>query len=501
MYTTYERPSRYRACWRHMLQTLIALCAFMMFIAASAQAQPVVSYEMTPPVVSEADEMPMVVWTFTVDGEIPEPVFDAEGNVIAGGLSILFDGGQDIFPYLDQMVGGFSFEGLIIGNFFDPVANIVELVLLQNVATFTFNVLNDVAQEPDQSFTFRILNDETGILNSDYTVNPDASMATVTLTDGNGGPGVGPTVGLSVTQTELAEGDTLTVNFTVDGTIPAEGVQVLVASETPGAIGDFSIFNADGSPAIELTGIAGFPEAGDGVGSSFLVTIIAPQASMTLGVFDDGPTEGLETLTFDVVDGEVYEVNPAAGSVTVTISDGGESAVFNVTSGTTSLFLDLPLLQEATGLVFLSVESTGMPFSDAFQVGFPIAASTDFSFAPAPFTPLGGTIAHEGSITFGRVGASPVTLGNFTIGFDASRVSEMTSGFFVSDTLDDALGLEVLFDISPPGTVRVSGETFEVSGTNLLVSPELAMALGQPDLAGTDIGNARIDAMVTLMGP
>ncbi|MEO0408262.1 MAG: M10 family metallopeptidase C-terminal domain-containing protein, partial [Cyanobacteria bacterium P01_A01_bin.135] len=92
------------------------------------------------------------------------------------------------------------------------------------------------------------------------------------------------------------------------------------------------------------------------------------------------------------------------------------------------------------------------------------------------------------------------TVGEFSIGFDASRVTDTASGFFVADTLDDPLGLEVLFDLSAPGTASVMNEELEISGADLLVSPELAGALGMADLAGADVGDARIDAMVMATG-
>ena len=169
---------------------------------------------------------------------------------------------------------------------------------------------------------------------------------------------------------------------------------------------------------------------------------------------------------------------------------------FLVESGVTSVFLDLPLLEEAAGLTLVSADTEAEPFSEDFQLGFAITEDTDFRFTSDPFTPLGGTIEHSGTITL-ALGETEVTVGEFSIGFDASRVSETASGFFVADTLEDPLGLEILFDISAPGVVEVSEGQLEISDADLLLAPELATALALPDLTGADVGDTRIDGTVT----
>ncbi|VEP13852.1 hypothetical protein H1P_2220006 [Hyella patelloides LEGE 07179] len=167
-----------------------------------------------------------------------------------------------------------------------------------------------------------------------------------------------------------------------------------------------------------------------------------------------------------------------------------------VDAGTTSVALDLPVLESAAGLTLVGADSTGEPFSEEFQVGFPITEDTDFTFEADPFASTGGTIEHSGNITLG-LGEAEVTLGDFSIGFDAARVSETASGFFVADTLDDGLGLEVLFDVGAPGNVAADSEELTISEADLLLAPELAEALGSPDLAGADVGDTRVDATVT----
>ncbi|MEM1279581.1 MAG: serine hydrolase, partial [Cyanobacteria bacterium P01_H01_bin.152] len=280
--------------------------------------EPVVGVSISPTAVSEEDANTTVITTFTVDGEIPTPEFDADGNLVSGGLSVLFQG--PLAQILDEITGDFEFTGLAIGPFFDLFEGTFEVILLENTATLGLTLLNDVIEEVDQVATFSLI-ENTGAIDSNYAIDPEASSTSVTITDGNGGPGIGPTIGFSVTETELAEGDTFTINFDVNGDIPAEGVTVLVDSPTQFALGEFNIFTEDGAPAFESTGLAGVPEVGDIGASSFLATLTEPDASITISVFDDGPGEGPEPLTFNLADGEVYEVSETAGSVSFTIDD------------------------------------------------------------------------------------------------------------------------------------------------------------------------------------
>ena len=163
-----------------------------------------------------------------------------------------------------------------------------------------------------------------------------------------------------------------------------------------------------------------------------------------------------------------------------------------VNSGTTSVFLDLPLLELAAGITLVSANTDGEAFSEEFQLGFPIIEDTDFSFETEPFTPVDGTIEHSGTVTL-NLNDAPVTVGDFSIGFNASRVSNTASGFFVSDTTEDVLDLEILFDISAPGNVTTE-DGLTISEADLLVAPELADALDSSSLTGADIGDTRIDA-------
>lgn len=93
-----------------------------------------------------------------------------------------------------------------------------------------------------------------------------------------------------------------------------------------------------------------------------------------------------------------------------------------------------------------------------------------------------------------RRAITALELGDFTIGFDESRVSDTASGFFVADTVSvDA----PLFDISNPEVLSVEDGQLLIDSADLLVSPELAAVLGDEGLTGADVGDARIDAAVS----
>ncbi|MEL6325306.1 MAG: pre-peptidase C-terminal domain-containing protein [Cyanobacteria bacterium J06626_23] len=281
------------------------------------EAVPEVSLAITPDQVSEELPDNAFTATFTVDGEVPEAVFDADGNYVSGGLSVFLDVKE--VAELGNQFDDFILDNLAFGPGVDGAPpSAFEFILFEETSSISLTMFDDIIEEEPFTFNFELIGDLDGM---DYAVDPDANMGSFELVDGNGGPGVGPTVGLSISETALEEGDSLTVNFSVDREIPADGLQVVVASSTLRALGEFAIFDEDNNPAVELDGIAGFPEPYDGQGSSFLVTLTDPNASLTLSVFDDGANEGPETLDFTLLNGELYEVDANASSVMLTIND------------------------------------------------------------------------------------------------------------------------------------------------------------------------------------
>jgi hypothetical protein len=188
-----------------------------------------------------------------------------------------------------------------------------------------------------------------------------------------------------------------------------------------------------------------------------------------------------------VLSGGTLVVNGTSGFDAITVApstvvnDGRSTLV----GGTTSVFLNLPLLSSAAGLNLTSANSDGRPASSAYQVGFPILPSTDFRYA-VPFSPAGGTIRHSGTVTFNN----SVTVGDFDIGFDASRATNGRSGFFVASTT----GVKAtLFDLGSPSSLSASRGLLRIGRTPLLVSPEFANFLGNPKLTGAEVGAAAVN--------
>ncbi|NJL36356.1 MAG: PEP-CTERM sorting domain-containing protein [Leptolyngbyaceae cyanobacterium RM2_2_4] len=182
----------------------------------------------------------------------------------------------------------------------------------------------------------------------------------------------------------------------------------------------------------------------------------------------------------------ILGLTTAAVVSTALVPAQATAETFQVESGVTSVFLDLPLL-ESIGLNLTGTSDNIVPpVSDDFLVGFEITDDTDFSFSDeGGFTLIGGSIEHTGSITFNDA----ITVGDFSIGFDASRVSDAATGFFVQDTLDTGA---ILFDVASI-VPTVDGEDLTIAG-GLLVSPEFAGVLGNPDLTGALVGQAQTNA-------
>ncbi|MEL7244935.1 MAG: calcium-binding protein [Cyanobacteria bacterium J06573_2] len=114
--------------------------------------------------------------------------------------------------------------------------------------------------------------------------------------------------------------------MTTQGEIPPEGLVVFIEGP-PRAIAEFDV-NATNprlpeeetevtGPVIEGGSIVGTNETAGGL----FFRITEENSSITVPVFQDDVAEGLETLTFTLRDGELYEVDANANSITVTIED------------------------------------------------------------------------------------------------------------------------------------------------------------------------------------
>jgi hypothetical protein len=88
----------------------------------------------------------------------------------------------------------------------------------------------------------------------------------------------------------------------------------------------------------------------------------------------------------------------------------------------------------------------------------------------------------------------PVGVGDLSMSFDESRVTENTSSLFIGDT--DGSGA-MLFDISNPETVDLNGDELTLGDVDFLVSSEFIDFLQTQGLASTDYGgDVETDAIV-----
>ncbi|MBE9215026.1 calcium-binding protein [Plectonema cf. radiosum LEGE 06105] len=173
-------------------------------------------------------------------------------------------------------------------------------------------------------------------------------------------------MGLTLDNSDVVEGDTITLTLNVDGEIPAEGVTVLV-NDTNSVANQLRSLTEFDVAQIEYTGISEFPRPADG-DSGIFVTITEPTATITVPILDDGVDEddASESFTFEVIDGEAYQVDSDRGAVTLNISDAVATTPTSPTFGTISS--DIIEVEGSNGLIFAgssddlidaSISSTG----------------------------------------------------------------------------------------------------------------------------------------------
>ncbi|MEX0877029.1 MAG: hypothetical protein WD114_06180 [Phycisphaerales bacterium] len=178
---------------------------------------------------------------------------------------------------------------------------------------------------------------------------------------------------------------------------------------------------------------------------------------------------------------------------------------FDIIGGQTSVLLDTDTLAAAASLNLSSVSA------DVIAPGELGAASVAFGINPrdammlpttfsydAGLTSFSGSIEHTGSVFFN---SDSVEVGNFTIGYDGSRVGGDRSGFFVESTTGIAA---ILFDVATPSLLSADGSGLIIEA-DLLVSGEFAgfltdNGLASADLTGADVGDARVSGVVPTPG-
>lgn len=161
-----------------------------------------------------------------------------------------------------------------------------------------------------------------------------------------------------------------------------------------------------------------------------------------------------------------------------------------VKGGKTNIFLDGDVLA-TLGISIVGVEGA-VDAVDGYNVAYPITPPpvTTFTYTAGDFAPFSGSIEHTGTLQL-DVGGADITVGNFSIGFDAIRAEDNKSGFFVESTVGF---LGILFDVQQPDLLEPGISELVVRG-RLLLAQELANALNAPGVAGLDVGEALIQAV------
>ncbi|MGI9342291.1 MAG: hypothetical protein ACR2QV_05540 [Gammaproteobacteria bacterium] len=187
-------------------------------------------------------------------------------------------------------------------------------------------------------------------------------------------------------------------------------------------------------------------------------------------------------------------------AVLMTLPFAAQATSVQVDDGQTSVVFGFGAL-ESIGLQITGIDgATIAPGSlGPNSVAFPIAAATTFVYEPGTLAPFAGAIEHAGGVSFTDIASGTVdlTLGDFTIGYDANRIGGANpdaTGFFVQDNIDTGA---ILFDITNP--IIEAFENSLIIAADIAISEELSdflnsQGLVSQDVTGVDAGAALVVA-------
>ncbi len=182
----------------------------------------------------------------------------------------------------------------------------------------------------------------------------------------------------------------------------------------------------------------------------------------------------------------------SAQAITIQVDSGQTSVVFGY-GALDSLGL---AVAGTTGSVPGGLGPNSVGFGINSRNTFGDYLETTFVYEAGDFAPFAGTIEHDGAIflTDAATGTAAITVGDFTIGYDAGRADEGSgaTGFYVQDNIDTGA---ILFDIADP--IVEAFENSLVIAANILVSPELSGLLNELGLI--DIDASGVDAGAALV--
>ncbi|ELR99300.1 calcium-binding protein [Gloeocapsa sp. PCC 73106] len=306
---------------------------------------PEIGLSISPQIVNE-EEGTILTLTFTTTGDIPEEgiTVNLEGNTAE--IMRQFTAAQTRFvspidPDNIELI--YRFEGNLEEEVTGGVLDRFSLeddpnspgflsdfffTITEPVATIPLTVLDNFIEEPDTTFSYTLVN------GPGYRVDRQARTADFTVTDGVPG-GVGPVVSVTAEPTLLVESEQTVLNATItlDSRPPLGGVVVVLDSGVPLSVAEFDLNidprdpNEETSPDLEITGgsLVGTNE----VTSQLILLVTDEVATVSVPVLNGSLFSGTRDYTYELLDGEQYEVDPENSSVSITIEDGsdGESIV------------------------------------------------------------------------------------------------------------------------------------------------------------------------------
>lgn len=251
-----------------------------------------VSIAATPSILTEVQQTPL---TLTIRlSEAPTE----------GGLNVGID--SETPNALDQ----FDFSAAVYNGAMLTLVNAdssgFTLNVTEQTATVILPTFVDDLAEASETFTYSLEPSAA------YTIDPEASRFSVTISDM---PPDVLTIGITAAPTELIETEqtVLTLTIGLSETPPAAGVDVTIDSDIPGSLAEFDVFAAGFNGATLVTANAD--------SSGFTLNVFEQTATVSLPVFNDGVSEGPETLTYALEPSADYAIDPAASSVSVTLFD------------------------------------------------------------------------------------------------------------------------------------------------------------------------------------
>jgi hypothetical protein len=255
---------------------------------------------------------------------------DIDGEIPAEGVEVIINSDFNLTEYFGQLGRSpFTLGGDVVGAVYDDAGVPTGIRFL---ATGPNALINIDIEEPEVAET-----DGPEVLNFNlessmgYVVDEDADAISATVYDTLAdvpAPTSEPTVGISISETDLieSEGTAVTFSFDIEGEIPDGGVLIYANTDERGAIGEFNIFAAEVEGGV-------FPSS-NFASSGFYFQAFEDDASITLNVFDEtlnpeidpeDALEGVEDFTLSLVEGPGYTIDSDNAAVSYTISDNPDS--------------------------------------------------------------------------------------------------------------------------------------------------------------------------------